>query len=144
PSSTTSAHASSVLVAYATTTPTASLQQSVAWSVAGHPLHAAASASARSRPPLPTSWASENRSAFCQTNRTSAAPSPRSRATVSPERHRDGLRVTSRMSPTQPTTGVGGIARPSVSLYIGTLPETTGTPSSSPPPPIPPPPPPTS
>src|SRR4029077_17147279 len=38
--------------------------------------------------------------------------------------------VTSGTRPTQPTTGVGGIGRPPVSLYSETLPETTGMPSS--------------
>src|SRR6476469_11157590 len=40
------------------------------------------------------------------------------------------MHVTSRTSPTQPTTGVGGIGAPPVSLYSETLPDTTGIPSS--------------
>ena len=80
-------------------------------------------ASASSRPPSDTSCASVSTGAAFQTKRTSAASAARSsspgavaRRTTSPLRQRPGNERTSGTSPTQPTTGVGGIDRPSVSL----------------------------
>ena len=59
------------------------------------PLHAAASRSASSSPPSETSCASEKRCAFCQTKRTSSAPSPRRRhdAVAAPPARRDPRHV---------------------------------------------------
>ena len=96
-------------------------------SSAPSPLQSAASASATARPPSETSCASESSGAARQRNSTSRASAPRSSGggrvvrpgptiTTSPSRHRPGTARTSGTSPTQPTTGVGGIARPSVSL----------------------------
>ena len=105
-------------------------------SACGEPArYSSASRSASSRPPSDTSCASVSTGAAFQTKRTSAASAARSRSpgavatrTTSPLRHAPGRKRTSGTSPTQPTTGVGGIDRPSVSLYSETLPETTGMP----------------
>src|SRR5438105_384070 len=93
------------------------------WTSAPMRLWPAASCSATSSPPSDTSCASERNGATFQTYRTSAASAARSRSpgavasrTTSPERHAPGTKRTSWTRPTQPTTGVGGIDRPSVSL----------------------------
>ena len=59
-------------------------------------------------------------------SRRATAPARRRRGRASPSRQRPGTVRTSGTSPTQPTTGAGVIARPSVSLYSETFPETTG------------------
>ena len=73
-------------------------------------------------PPLPTSWQRLRCVAAFQRKRISAAsaasePSGEvASSTVSPLCQRPGTRRTSGTSPTQPTTGVGGIEAPSASL----------------------------
>src|ERR671934_101768 len=89
--------------------------------VEASPLQSAASASASSSPPSETSCASESSGAERQRNAISAAcsasESPASASRMqSPDRQPEGICRTSCTRPTQPTTGVGGIARPSLSL----------------------------
>ncbi len=70
----------------------------------------------------PTSWQRLRCGAAFQRKRisaVSAASEPSgdvARSTTSPLRHRPGTFRTSGTSPTQPTTGVGGIEAPSASL----------------------------
>ena len=86
------------------------------------PLQAVASASAAAMPPLPTSWHRLRCGAAFQRKRMSAASAARepsgdvARSTASPLCQRPGILRTSGTSPTQPTTGVGGIEEPSASL----------------------------
>ena len=81
------------------------------------PLQAAASRSASAPSPSATSCASVKRRGVAA-RRSARARRPRRAAgrARSPRRQRDGIRVTSATRPTQPTTGVGGIGRPPVSL----------------------------
>src|SRR5438105_4255448 len=90
---------------------------------ATRPLYSPASLNATPSPPSDTSCVSDTSGAAFQTYLISAASAARSSSpgavatsTASPDRQAPGTNRTSGTSPTQPTTGVGGIERPSVSL----------------------------
>ena len=127
--------------------------------VAPIPEKSAASARQTASPPSDASWTSEQQGRGAREEAGSAPPPPRDRARraarptspkrawysepssesgpppasriESPSRQPRGTSRTSSTSPTAPTTGVGWIARPLVSLYSDTLPETIGSPSAS-------------